>query len=171
MHSAARRAIPRAGAPAPDKAEPGLLRLEDNLAYRLSLLSFLVNKAAGQIYNGAGLSTHQWKILSVLNQHQPTSAQAMAQWVTLDKAAISRAVQQLLKMGLVRRKLHEVDARTIEISMTPRGQRTYNAIARRTAAFQAELLADIPDSEIRSVFSVLRRIEPKLRGTASRSRT
>jgi DNA-binding MarR family transcriptional regulator len=165
MRPAARGLTVETDSPATTKdtsAGGAILRLENNLAYRLSRVGFLVNKAAGRIYNGAGLSTHQWKILSVLNDHQPMSAQAIAPWVSLDKAAISRAVQQLLKKGLVQRKLHAVDARSVEIRMTPRGQRQYAAVARRTAKLQADLLRDVPGSQIRALFAVLRQIEPNL---------
>jgi DNA-binding MarR family transcriptional regulator len=91
------------------------------------------------------------------------TAQTIAHWVSLDKAAISRAVQQLLKRGLVQRRLHSVDARTVEISMTARGLRVYAAIAHRTAALQAELLRDIAAEDREALFGVLRRIEATLR--------
>ena len=137
--------------------------LENNLAYRLSLLSFLVNTATSRIYNSAGLSTNQWKILSVLNAHEPMSAQAIERWVTLDKAAISRTVQQLLKLKLVHRRLHSTNARMIDIKMTARGRRMYDAIAQQTAAHQATLLQDVSGSDCRALFRGLKQIEEALR--------
>src|SRR5262245_39077913 len=76
---------------------PAMLRLDDNLAYRLSFVSFQLNKAIAAIFSTAGFSTHEWRVMSVLNTHQPMPAQAILHYVSLDKAAISRAVRLLLK--------------------------------------------------------------------------
>jgi DNA-binding MarR family transcriptional regulator len=140
-----------------------MLKLGDNLAYRLSFVSFLLNKATGRIFGAHGFSTHEWRVMSVLHTYAPMPAQAIAQWVSLDKAAISRAVQMLLKRGIVQRKLHSIDARTVEISITTRGSRLYAMAAQRTAALQAELLAGVPDAERDVLFDMLSQIEEKLR--------
>jgi DNA-binding MarR family transcriptional regulator len=141
---------------------PAILDLDDNLAYRLSLLSFLVNKATSRIYNSAGLGTNHWKVLSVLNSYEPMTAQSIARWVTLDKVAISRTVRQLLELKLVDRKLHSMNGRLIEIKMTARGRRMYNAIAQQTATHQATLLQDVTVSDRRALFQTLRQIEETL---------
>src|ERR1700728_704936 len=78
-----------------------ILRLDDNLAYRLSLVSSFMSKAVARVYSEAGISPAQWKILSILHDYQPIAAQSIALKTTLDKAAISRTVQQLLKQGLI----------------------------------------------------------------------
>jgi DNA-binding MarR family transcriptional regulator len=138
------------------------LRLEDNLAYRLSLLSFRVNKTVAKVYNGHGLSTHEWKVMSVLHTHGPMTAQAILQWVTLDKAAISRAIQLLHKKDFIQRKLTGFDARTVQVSMTSRGRATYGAIARETAALQADILQDVNRADLRAFFNVLKLVEGRL---------
>jgi DNA-binding MarR family transcriptional regulator len=147
----------------PGSGRPGILKLDENLAYRLSLLSFLVNKTTAKVYNGLGLSTHEWKIMSVLNAHAPMAGQAITQWVTLDKAAISRAIRLLLRKKLVQRKLTGFDARTIQISMTARGRSMYGAVARQTAALQSELLQDVSAEDLRTLFKVLRHVETRVR--------
>src|SRR4051794_16385906 len=91
-------ARPKAGrAAAKAKASP--LALEANLSYRLSILNFLMGKATQRIYTAEGLSSHEWKVLSVLHRFAPMPAFEIAKWVTLDKAAISRAVRQLRDKG------------------------------------------------------------------------
>jgi DNA-binding MarR family transcriptional regulator len=151
-----------------ETAEPSLLKLEGNLAYRLSILNFLVGKATARIYGEADLTTNQWKILSILHGYAPMPALAIAKRVTLDKAAISRTVQQLLRLGLVQRNLRSSETSVIEISMTAAGRRLYARIGRRTAALQAELLKEIGESERRLLFGVFDRIEAEVRRAAGR---
>jgi DNA-binding MarR family transcriptional regulator len=167
-HAAAAPAAPRLAVNAGRTAKPDMLKLDANLAYRLSLLGFIVNKSTAKVYNGFGLSTHEWKIMSVLNAHAPMTGQAITQWVTLDKAAISRAIQLLLKKKLVQRKLTGFDARTVQIEMTARGRNRYGTIARHTAALQAELVQDVSEDDLRTLFKVLRQVEGRVRDRQDR---
>src|ERR1700683_4274896 len=108
---------------------PENLRLDDNLAYRLSLVNSFMSKAVARVYSDAGISPAQWKILSILHDYQPIAAQSIALKTTLDKAAISRTVQQLLKQGLIVRDLASAHAVSIEIRMSPAGHRLYTSLA------------------------------------------
>ncbi len=154
-------ALAPANAKQPD--ETHILKLDGNLAYRLSLLNALVGKATSRVYGEEGLNTNQWKILSVLNSHEPLPAQSIAQLVTLDKAAISRTVQQLLKQGFVQRHLSPAGGATIEISMSVAGRCLYTSIAQRTAALQAVILQDIKEPERRALFKTLVCVEKRVR--------
>jgi DNA-binding MarR family transcriptional regulator len=149
------------GSPVPDG--PPALDLESNLAYRISMLNFLLGKATARVYGEEGLSSHQWKVLSVLNAYAPMPARAIEKWVTLDKAAISRTVRELLNRGLVERKLNSVDARTIEISLSQPGQALYSRVATQLAALQSHLFENVTKTEQRSIFSALDKVETKLR--------
>ncbi len=81
------------------------LALHANLSYRLSVVGFLLGRQTAQIYARHGLAVQQWKVLSVLFHHAPMTAVEIERWVTLDKSAISRAVAQLRRAGLVERRL------------------------------------------------------------------
>src|SRR5262245_14644935 len=150
--------LPRRVAGASSAAASQMLKLESNMAYRLSLLNFLVNKATARIYGAAGLSTHQWKVMSVLNAYEPMTALDIAQWVTLDKAAISRAIQLLLQQGLVERSLHATDARMVNVKMTREGRRVYADVGRKLATLQAKLLEDVTEEQERALFDVLKSV-------------
>jgi DNA-binding MarR family transcriptional regulator len=151
-------------------AKTEMLKQDAKLAYRLSLLSFIVNKSTAKVYNGFGLSMHEWKVMSVLNAHAPMTGQAITQWVTLDKAAISRAIQLLLRKKLVQRKLTGFDARTVQINMTARGRSIYGTIARHTAALQADLVHDVSEADLRTLFKVLRQVEGRVRARQDKAR-
>lgn len=140
-----------------------MLKLDNNMAYRLSLLNFLVNKATARIYGASGLSTHQWKVMSVLNAYAPMTALDIAQWVTLDKAAISRAIRLLLQQGLVERSLRPSDARMADVRMTREGRHVYADVGRKLAALQEKLLKDVTEEQERAMFDVLRSVEAKVR--------
>jgi DNA-binding MarR family transcriptional regulator len=144
-------------------AKPMALALEANLSYRLSILNFLMGKATQRIYVAEGLTSHQWKILSVLHRFAPIAAVDIAKWVTLDKAAISRAIRQLCDAGLADRKLEGSDARVVNVALTAKGARVYERMTHETAKLQGRLLVDATTEEAASFFSRIENIEHKLR--------
>ena len=138
------------------------LELQDNLSYRLSILNFLMGKVTQGIHRPAGLTSHQWKVLSVLYAFEPMLASQVERWVTLDKAAISRAVHQLRKLGLAERKVREADRRSLDVVLTRKGRDVYSDMARDMAQIQAKLFKDIDDDRIKSLFNLMNILEARL---------
>jgi DNA-binding MarR family transcriptional regulator len=156
---APRRQVRRAAAPATARQAP--LDLEANLSYRLSILNFLMGKATQRIYTAEDLTSHQWKVLSVLHRFAPMPAFEIARWVTLDKAAISRAVRQLRDKGLADRRPDGGNGRAIDIMLTPKGARLYERMTVETAALQRSLLAGAGKNA--RLFAAIDDIEARLR--------
>src|SRR5262249_49687342 len=96
---------------------PGQSTLDTNLSYRLSILHSLLGKLTTGIYTSRGLTTHQWKVMSILYNWPPMPAVRITGLVTLDKAAISRGVAGLLKLKLARRYL-EGESKMILVTLT-----------------------------------------------------
>jgi DNA-binding MarR family transcriptional regulator len=104
------------------------ISLDRNLSYNLSLLTFFMGKASSEIYGSRGLTNGQWKVLSVLVAFGPMAPVDIGRHVTLDKAAISRAVRQLHDLGLTEYRDREDDGRSVEVLVTMKGRRTYAAM-------------------------------------------
>ena len=119
-------------------------------------------RATASIYGREGLTTHQWKVISVLYFRAPLSATGILQLVSLDKAAVSRVVKQLLKLGLVTRRLHDLDGRVLHLILTDAARGAYERMATDMAALQTRLLADMPAEQARALFPLLDRIETGL---------
>ena len=137
--------------------------LEFNLSYRLSFMSFLMNRATGPVIAAHGLTNQQWKVLSVLSQLTPTTAQEVTRWVTLDKSAVSRTVRMLLEQGLITRKLHSQDARNVHLFLTAKGTTLYKRVGDELAALQTELMQDVAPAAGAGLFRALRQVEDRLR--------
>ena len=170
----AKKAVKNTGAPrsgtstTPQPRRPAV-RLENNLSYKLSILNFLMVKATARIYTSKNLNAHQWKVLSVLYAHPPMPASDIQKWVTLDKAAISRAGQQLQRLELIERKLHPSDGRAVNISLSERGRQMYARMAEDMSRLQTELLAGFGDKKTQLLFESLGEIEQRLRLMARRA--
>lgn len=152
----------RTAAAAQARNAPAVRPLEFNLSYRLSYMSFLVNRATAPVLAAHGITNQQWKVLSVLYQIAPATAQEVTGWVTLDKSAVSRTVRQLLELGLINRKLHVEDARNVHLFLTAKGTALYKRVAEQLAAVQADLMQDVSPAAAATLFKVLRQVEERL---------
>lgn len=152
----------RATPVAQGKSSPAVRPLEFNLAYRLSYMSFLMNRATSPVLASHGLTNQQWKVISVLHQIAPATAQEVTRWVTLDKSAVSRTVRQLLEQNLITRRLHEKDARNVNLFFTAKGHALYKQVSEQLAAVQAELMQDVSPSAGAALFKALRQVEERL---------
>jgi DNA-binding MarR family transcriptional regulator len=143
------------------------IRLDRNLSYNLSLLTFLMGKAAFDIYNSRDLTSGQWKVLSVLAAFGPMAARDIGRRVTLDKAAISRAVRQLRDLRLADYRSHAVDGRSVEVVLTAKGRRTYRAMNAEMMKLQSRLFAGLGREQERAFFAVADKLLARLRTETS----
>lgn len=134
----------------------------ENLSYRLSMLHFQIGKRIAEVYGAEGLTTHQWKVLSVVCQFAPLQASEVERWVTLDKSAISRAAKSLADMELLTREPNANDSRSIDLLPTPAGRACNARIARRVGKFQAALLERLPKRDAERLFIVFDVLEREL---------
>ena len=81
-----------------------------------------------------------YAVLRSLSDHGTLSVRQLADASAMDPATASRQLQQLVDEGLVRRTAHGEDARSIELSLTDRGRKVYERVARYRVAHLADVL-------------------------------
>jgi DNA-binding MarR family transcriptional regulator len=138
-----------------------------NLSYLVSITHSFLGKLTAGIYASRGLTTHQWKVMSILYYWPPLPAVRMTSLCTLDKAAISRGVAGLLKLKLARRYLDD-ETGAICITLTDSGRTMYAAIAAEMSQLQKRLLANVSESERDAFFTTLAKIGGSLRAASHR---
>lgn len=145
----------------PEK-KPVQSTLDTNLSYRVSILNSLLGKLTTEIYASRRLTSHQWKVLSILYNWPPMPAVRITNMVTLDKAAISRGVSGLLDLKLARRYLDN-ESGMIFIALTELGRAMYRSMASEMADLQRKVFDKVRDAEQNSFFMTLDKIEHALR--------
>jgi len=136
-----------------------------NLSYLVSITHSLLGKFTSGIYASRGLTTHQWKVMSILYYWPPLPAVRITSLCTLDKAAISRGVAGLLKLKLASRHLDD-ESGMICIALTQSGRAMYAEMAAEMAQLQKRLLATVGESERSEFFATLAKIEQALRAAS-----
>ena len=134
---------------------PTALDLEHFLPYRLSVLSNTVSAAlAGAYARRFGLTIPQWRVVAVLARTPGLSAAGVAERTAMDKVAVSRAVNGLVRAGRLRRGLASADRRRSVLTLSARGRHVYERIIPLALAYERRLLAELSPEE-RSQFDAL----------------
>ena len=121
-----------------------VIKLEEFLPYRLSVLSNTVSNAISQGYKGRfGLSIPDWRVMAVLARLPGSSAQELVHWTRMDKVAVSRGVSRLLERGLLQKLMSTEDRRRSELRLSAQGEQVYREIMPMARGYEASLLENI----------------------------
>lgn len=124
------------------------LELERFLPYRLSVLSNTISAAIARDYGARfGLAVTEWRVLAVLGRYDGLSAVEVAERTAMDKVAVSRAVNSLLKSGRIRRGTHADDRRRSVLALSAKGRRVYDEVAPMALRYERELLSVLDREE------------------------
>lgn len=143
--------------------EGASMRLRDYLPYRLSVVS---NKASGLIARAYqarfGLTIWEWRVIAVLGEGAPLTAQAVCEATAMDKVTVSRAIRALDARRLVKRTQSLADKRASNVTLTPDGQAIYREIAPLALRYEAALLEGFSDEERAQLTALLDKLEARL---------
>lgn len=137
-----------------------LFRLEGFLPYRFDRLAKHISVSLAGVYRRRfAVSVPQWRILALLHETPYLSAKAISRQGNLDKVAVSRAVADLEKRGLLERYLSTGDGRVIELCLTTAGSELFESIAPLALHWETEFLSVLSDTERRNLREILQKLE------------
>ena len=127
-----------------------LLKLEEFLPYRLSVLSNQVSQGIARTYaDRFGLSVTEWRVIAILGRFPAIPARTVAERSAMDKVAVSRGVRRLLDAGLIKRGSDDNDRRAKPLQLSDEGRAVYAAIVPAALAYERRLLAALrPDEQV-----------------------
>lgn len=138
------------------------LVLDDFLPYRLSIASNAVSQVIARSYEAAtGLRMTEWRLVAVLAEDGELTQQGLVLRTKMDKVTVSRAATGLARRELVRRVPDPADARSLLISLTPKGKALHAELAPSALALEAALLQEFTEEEVEQLPSLLRRLEAR----------
>ena len=138
--------------------------LDGFLPYKLSLVSQSVSRMIAQEYeNKFGLSMTQWRVLVIICNSPPLTANDIGAKSLLDKMTISRAVKSLRERSMINAKLVETDGRKRLLSVTALGRQIYEDVLPIALSYENELLNSITDSERETLEKILEKLLQKTR--------
>jgi DNA-binding MarR family transcriptional regulator len=108
-----------------------------------------------------GLTIWEWRVIAVLGEGVPTTAQALCEATAMDKVTVSRAVRSLVDRGLISRRENETDRRSNLLCLTADGESVYGEVAPVTLGAERDLLEGMSDEEIALLIQLLARLKDR----------
>lgn len=139
------------------------MKLHEFTPYRLSVLTNRISSLIARAYTDRfGISIPQWRVIAVLGEESGITATEVAQRTAMDKVAVSRAVQGLVKAGRVRRLASQQDGRVAKLRLTAKGQRIYNEITPLALGYEDAVLEPLTRVERGYLDAILRKLSRRL---------
>ncbi|WP_417485469.1 MarR family winged helix-turn-helix transcriptional regulator [Maricaulis salignorans] len=145
---------------------PGMpaLRLGDYLPYRLAIASNQVSSMVARAYQSRfGITIWEWRVIAILGEGHPVTAQGLCDVTAMDKVSVSRAVRSLADRGVIERSSNRADRRSHLLALTPAGRAIYAEIAPVALEAEAALLAGLTPDEVALLSTLLDRLRDRAR--------
>jgi len=139
------------------------LKLEQFLPYRCNNLAEQISFSLSRIYvERFGVTIAQWRILATLGDGGEMQAKEIGRATSMDKVRVSRAVASLRSRDFLHSKPCVTDSRSSLLSLSPEGQHLYRRIAPEALQWEEQLLQPLSQSERRSLFGMIEKLEVRL---------
>ncbi|MGL4325121.1 MAG: MarR family winged helix-turn-helix transcriptional regulator [Beijerinckiaceae bacterium] len=113
-------------------------------AARFNYLGLRYNQPLyGWVLDHFGLARIEFVVIYSLALHDGITASEIASSTAFPKNTLSRAVNRLIKLGLIKRKTGAIDRRQHFLSLTPAGQQIFDEALPRFVALEEEMLAPL----------------------------
>lgn len=116
-----------------------------------SCLNIALNK-----YN---LTTAEQPIFTALQRHDGAAQEKLSSLISVDKAAVARAVKSLEEKGYVRRVQDEHDKRQNRVFLTDRGKEYWPKIKQELGRFNGLLTQNIDKNSLDIIYNALLKME------------
>ena len=135
------------------------LVLEDFLPFQLSRLSYSVTNSIATLYNNHfNLSIPEWRIIVVLGHTPGLSAIDVSKRTSMDKVAVSRALNKLIANKHVDRHFETADRRRSVLKLTEDGKHIHRRLTKVAVQIEQILTEELNEEEV----SVINKIFEKL---------
>jgi len=131
--------------------------------YKVSILATHFRHAIAQLYKPAlGIAEGEWKVLVTVAHYGPLASSDIGAHMTLDRMTVSRALNRLIDLGLVRRRPHASDQRISTVSLTASGERSFDTLARQAAELERKALRHFSSAEKTELLRLISKLEAGL---------
>jgi len=113
-----------------------------------------MQKAIGLISPGFGLSYSQASALTVLASNERITQSEIASRLCLEPATVVTLIDELAKLKLVKRLLHDNDRRKYSITLTATGKELVKKIKSRSAKLEGFLHSKLTKKELAAMLSI-----------------
>lgn len=138
---------------------PPVQSIEDVIVFKLLRLAGINDRLGSRwsetLYN---LSINEWRMMALVQAHQPARAGDLAQLMLMDKSQVSRLIRSLTGKEHIVSKPDRDDARAITLSLTSKGTILFAEIMHEVMRRNERVLAALDAEEVAQFNGLLDRL-------------
>ena len=124
--------------------------------YRMVLAARLFDRCITEILEaGRTLTLPQWRIEAQLGLIGSGTVRSLANGAAVERAEVSRATQELIKLGLEERTENAADKRSPTFTLTRTGQKSFGAVRKPIGKFITHLVDGLEPKDLEAANKVL----------------
>lgn len=141
------------------------LLLEEFLPYKLSYLTNLISDDLSKLHTDQyGIANTEWRVMAVLGVSSGVSAGHVAEKTAMDKVAVSRAINNMIKNGLIERHFSKEDKRRSELMLSEEGENVYRNIVPLVLQYEDDIMGTLSENERRELTNILAKLIAYIKG-------
>src|SRR6185295_9436808 len=114
--------------------------LEHWIGYRFSRIAARLGNYVAQMYvSRYDLTIPAWRSLAVIARYQPLTATQLGALTSSDPSKVARAIELLVRRGLIRRDVDKDDRRRASLGLTAEGRKIYKDIEKFSVRVEREI--------------------------------
>ena len=139
------------------------LELDRHAAFQVVALANRISASASRAYmRHFGVGVMEWRALALMAVNPAVSANQIANISGVDKSAVSRAIQALVRRGHVVSREDRSDNRRALLDLTPEGLALHDRVVAASLAREKLLLTGLSDQEQATLFKLLKRLDANM---------
>ncbi len=145
--------------PTPQYTSCSNFSLEAFFPYQARIFYTHVTSSVSKVYEDLyGMTPAEWRVLAILGPGQQLTANEIAERSSIDKVAVSRAVQRLLDRAWLVSTSDLSDGRRKNLRLATTGTEVYFDLVARVLEVEQSLLAPLTPEEVRELDRLMRKV-------------
>lgn len=145
------------------KSKDTTIPLEHWIGYRFGLVAARMGNYVAQMYTSQyELTIPAWRSLAVIARYQPLTATRLATLTSSDASKVARAIELLVRRGLIHRDVDKEDRRRASLSLTAEGRKIYKNIEKFSVSIERELISALDEQELATIHRSLDKLDRQL---------
>ena len=130
--------------------------------YNMSRLVFLYHRKLDAALKPLGVDTPRMRVLSVLGKRGTASVTQISEEAVMLMSTTAKIIRRMVAQDLVCTSVSLKDARSIEVSLTPRGAEMLGVVQMKVDAVAARSFFDLSESDIDALNETTRKMHANL---------
>jgi DNA-binding MarR family transcriptional regulator len=145
------------------KSKQTTIPLEHWIGYRFGLIAARMGNYVAQMYASRhDLTIPAWRSLAVIARYQPLTAKQLATLTSSDAFKVARAIELLVRRGLIHRDVDKNDRRRASLRLTAEGRKVYKDIEKFSVGVERELVGVLNEHELTVLWQGLDKLDQQL---------